>query len=104
MLRALTGNPPSTPDRGRSESRARRDDPAHGEAGRREPLQLLPLRRRRQPKADSDMDLRDAIHRVALAWPTYGRPRITAELRRQGLRVNAKRGILRFQDCRLERR
>jgi putative transposase len=44
-----------------------------------------------KPKPDSDMDLRDAIHRVALAWPSYGRPRITAELRRQGWKVNAKR-------------
>jgi transposase InsO family protein len=40
---------------------------------------------------DLDMDLRDAIHRVALEWPSYGRPRITAELRRQGWTVNPKR-------------
>jgi len=40
---------------------------------------------------DPDMDLRDAIHRIALAWPSYGRPRITAELRRWGWAVNAKR-------------
>jgi putative transposase len=45
----------------------------------------------RKPRPDSDMDLRDAIHRVALEWPAYGRPRITAELRRQGRKVNAKR-------------
>jgi transposase InsO family protein len=37
------------------------------------------------------MDLRDAIQRVALEWPSYGRPRITAELRRQGWVVNPKR-------------
>ena len=37
------------------------------------------------------MDLRDAIQRVALEWPSYGRPRITAELRRRGWTVNAKR-------------
>src|SRR6201993_3707986 len=46
------------------------------------------------PKAagsDADMDLRDAIQRMALAWPCYGRPRLTAELRRQGWRVNPKR-------------
>jgi putative transposase len=46
------------------------------------------------PKAagsDADMDLRDAIQRIALAWPCYGRPRLTAELRRQGWRVNPKR-------------
>jgi putative transposase len=38
-----------------------------------------------------DMDLRDALQRIALEWPSYGRPRITAELRRQGWTVNPKR-------------
>ena len=42
-------------------------------------------------KPDRDMDLRDAVQRIALEWPSYGRPRITAELRRRGWRVNAKR-------------
>ena len=42
-------------------------------------------------RADPDMDLRDAIQRIALEWPSYGRPRITAELRRQGWKVNPKR-------------
>ncbi|PYT99385.1 MAG: IS3 family transposase [Acidobacteria bacterium] len=45
----------------------------------------------RQPRPDPDMDLRDAIQRVALEWPSYGRPRITAELRRRGWEVNPKR-------------
>jgi putative transposase len=40
---------------------------------------------------DADMDLRDAIQRIALEWPSYGRPRITAELRRRGWKVNPKR-------------
>jgi putative transposase len=40
---------------------------------------------------DRDMELRDAIQRIALEWPCYGRPRITAELRRQGWTVNPKR-------------
>ena len=40
---------------------------------------------------DSDMDLRDAIQRIALEWPSYGRRRITQELRRRGWRVNWKR-------------
>lgn len=31
-----------------------------------------------------DVDLRDAIQRIALKYPAYGRPRITAELKRQG--------------------
>jgi putative transposase len=43
------------------------------------------------PGRDRDMDLRDSIQRIALQWPSYGRPRITAELRRQGWRVNPKR-------------
>lgn len=45
----------------------------------------------RAEKTDPDLDLRDAIQRIALAWPSYGRPRITAELRRQGWQVNPKR-------------
>jgi putative transposase len=44
-----------------------------------------------KPGADRDMELRDAIQRIALEWPCYGRPRITAELRRQGWTVNPKR-------------
>ena len=40
---------------------------------------------------DPDLDLRDAIQRIALEWPSYGRPRITAELRRRGWTVNPKR-------------
>lgn len=44
-----------------------------------------------RPRKFNDMDLRDAIQRVALEWPSYGRPRITAELRRQGWTVNPKR-------------
>ena len=44
-----------------------------------------------KPGSDTDMDLRDAIQRIALEWPSYGRPRITAELRRRGWTVNPKR-------------
>jgi len=43
-----------------------------------------------EPGPDPHMDLRDAIQRIALQWPSYGRPRITPELRRQGWRVNPK--------------
>jgi putative transposase len=39
---------------------------------------------------DPHMDLRDDIQRIALEWPCYGRPRITAELRHQGWTVNPK--------------
>ncbi len=35
-------------------------------------------------KVDRDMDLRDAIQRIALQWPSYSRPRIAAELKRGG--------------------
>jgi transposase InsO family protein len=44
-----------------------------------------------EPGPDRDMDLRDAIQRIALEWHSYGRPRITQELRRRGWRVNPKR-------------
>jgi transposase InsO family protein len=44
-----------------------------------------------QPDTDRDMELRDAIQRIALEMPSYGRPRITAELRRRGWTVNPKR-------------
>jgi putative transposase len=47
--------------------------------------------RARKSGADRDMELRDAIQRIALEWPCYGRPRITRELRRQGWTVNPKR-------------
>ena len=46
------------------------------------------------PKAehpDRDVDLRDIIQRIALEFPCYGRPRITAELKRRGWTVNHKR-------------
>jgi putative transposase len=43
------------------------------------------------PGPDPDMDLRDAIQKIAVEWPSYGRPRITAELRRRGWEVNPKR-------------
>ena len=45
----------------------------------------------RQTCPDPDMDLRDAIQRIALEWPSYGRPRITAELKRRGWNANHKR-------------
>jgi putative transposase len=43
-----------------------------------------------EPASDPHMDLCDAIQHIALEWPSYGRPRITAELRRQGWTVNPK--------------
>jgi putative transposase len=47
---------------------------------------------RTTPEAgDADIDLRDAIQRVALEFPSYGRPRITKELCRRGWRVGHNR-------------
>ena len=43
------------------------------------------------PGPDPDMDLRDVIQKIAVEWPSYGRPRITEELRRRGWVVNPKR-------------
>ena len=43
------------------------------------------------PGLDPDMELRDAIQKIAVEWPSYGRPRITEELRRHGWTVNPKR-------------
>ena len=42
-------------------------------------------------ESDSDIELRDAIQRIALEWPSYGRRRITQELRRHAWKVNPKR-------------
>jgi len=44
-----------------------------------------------EPRPDPDMELRDAIQKIAVEWPSYGRPRITEELRRRGWIVNPKR-------------
>ncbi len=40
---------------------------------------------------DADLDLRDEIQRIALESPSYGWPRITAELKRRGWKANHKR-------------
>lgn len=47
--------------------------------------------RNASPEIDTDIELRDAIQRIALEWPCYGWRRITAELRQQGWTVNHKR-------------
>jgi len=43
------------------------------------------------PQPDRDLDLRDEIQRLALEYPSYGWPRITAELKRRGWKANHKR-------------
>jgi putative transposase len=45
----------------------------------------------RQPAEDCDLELRDALQRIALEFPSYGWPRMTRELRRRGWVVNHKR-------------
>jgi putative transposase len=40
---------------------------------------------------DDDLNLRNEVQRIALEFPSYGRPRITAELKRRGWKVNHKR-------------
>jgi putative transposase len=42
-------------------------------------------------RPDDDLDLRSEIQRIALEFPCYGRPRITAELKRREWKVNHKR-------------
>ena len=47
---------------------------------------------RTTPEAgDRDIDLRDAIQRIALEFPCYGRPRMTEELHRRGWQVGHNR-------------
>ena len=46
-----------------------------------------------KPKGNKppDMDLAEAIEKIALDFPSYGYRRITAELHRQKIKVNHKR-------------
>jgi putative transposase len=46
-------------------------------------------------KKPPDMELAEKIEEIALDFPSYGYRRITAELNRQGLKVNHKR-VLRI--------
>jgi putative transposase len=43
------------------------------------------------PGPDPDLELRDALQRIALEFPCYGWPRMTAELKRRGWAANHKR-------------
>jgi putative transposase len=47
--------------------------------------------RRKKPLADGDLELRDALQRIAVEFPSYGWPRMTRELGRRGRAVNHKR-------------
>ena len=91
MLQALTGNPRSTG--------VKEEVKAGGGLTIERMVKLARVNRasyyrfdgESESGADSDMDLRDAIQRVALEWPSYGRRRITRELHRRGWAVNWKR-------------
>jgi transposase InsO family protein len=48
-------------------------------------------RRRAEPAACCDAELRDQVQTIALRWPSYGSRRITAALRRRDWVVNRKR-------------
>lgn len=43
------------------------------------------------PRPGDDAELEEAISAVIERWPTYGYRRVTAQLKREGLRVNGKR-------------
>ena len=54
-----------------------------------------------QQGPDPDLELRDVIQRIAVEFPSYGRPRITAELPRRGWVINPKKvcRMLREDPC-----
>ena len=53
--------------------------------------ELLPPAASQARAPDPDLELRDTIQRIAPEFPSYGRPRITAELRRRGRVINPKK-------------
>ena len=54
-------------------------------------IERTALYRPRHTPSEQEMALRDAIQRVALAWPDYGYRMVTPELRRHKWRVGARR-------------
>lgn len=51
--------------------------------------------RRPQTATAGEMEVRDQLQKIALAWPAYGYRRITQEMRRRGFAINHKR-VLRM--------
>ena len=41
--------------------------------------------------SQEDLNLRDAMQKIALEWPWYGRRRMSRELSQHGMKVNRKR-------------
>jgi transposase len=94
MLQALTGRSRSTATfkyiqsqnkKGREMTVVRMCDLVH--VSRAELYRFEP----ETEEVGDDLDLRDEIQKIALELPYYGRPRITAELKRRGWQVNHKR-------------
>lgn len=54
--------------------------------------------RSEEPLVRREVELRDEIQKIALAWPAYGSRRITAELKRRGWQVNRKRVQRRMRE------
>jgi len=61
------------------------------ELGRVSRASLYRLGEPAEAEPNEALKLRDAIQRIALEFPCYGRPRITAELKRSGWKANHKR-------------
>jgi len=55
----------------------------------------------RVPECEGDVDLRSAMQKIGLEWPSYGYRRVHRELLRRGWRVNHKRvlGLMRVDCC-----
>jgi len=49
-----------------------------------------------QPVLDPDVELRDEIQHIALEFPSYGRPRITRELKERGWKDVGHRRVSRI--------
>lgn len=55
------------------------------------PRSSVYARQRAARRGTTEQALRDHIEQIAAQWPTYGYRRVTAQLRREGARVNSKR-------------
>jgi hypothetical protein len=74
----------------RSQAETGDDGSGHVPDSRGRPGGILPASNE-PDREDRDINLRDVIQKIALEMLTYGRRRITAELKRRGWKVNGKR-------------